>query len=84
MTGMINQPGWPTQRNMTFAGTSEDLHLYEYMNTGKGADMSGRDDWVGIRASAEASLGGKIRTKDTVYFAGKDTLTQEATLLGVH
>ena len=50
MTGMINPLGWPTTWNMDYAATSEDLHLYEYNNTGDGADMSGRANWVGIRA----------------------------------
>ncbi|MBR9921523.1 MAG: T9SS type A sorting domain-containing protein [Bacteroidetes bacterium] len=49
MTEKIDPLGWPTTWNMPYAPTSEDLHLYEYMNTGPGADMSGRADWVGIR-----------------------------------
>lgn len=36
--------------NMPYASTSPDLHLYEYRNRGKGADMSARIDWVGLRA----------------------------------
>ena len=36
--------------NMRYAPTSADLHLYEYRNRGRGADMSGRIDWVGLRA----------------------------------
>lgn len=56
MTEKIHPLGWPTLWNMPYADTSADLHLYEYMNTGDGADMSGRADWVGIRAleSSEA------------------------------
>ncbi len=50
MTEKISPLGWPTTWNMSYATTSEDLHLYEYQNTGPGADMSGRADWVGIRA----------------------------------
>lgn len=57
MTEKINPLGWPDKWNMPYADTSPDLHLYEYMNTGPGADMSGRANWVGIRAltSAEAT-----------------------------
>lgn len=50
MTGMINPEGWGDTWNMTYAASSTDLHLYEYMNTGDGADMSGRADWAGLRA----------------------------------
>lgn len=49
MTEKIHPEGWPTLWNMPYADTSANLHLYEYMNTGDGADMSGRADWVGIR-----------------------------------
>ncbi|MFB6320730.1 pectinesterase family protein [Saccharicrinis sp. FJH54] len=50
MSGMINPEGWGDTWNMEYAATSTDLHLYEYMNTGAGADMSGRADWAGLRA----------------------------------
>ena len=50
MTEMIDPLGWPTTWNMEHAATSDKLELYEYNNTGPGADMSGRADWVGIRA----------------------------------
>ncbi len=50
MTEYIDPEGWPTTWNMDYADTSEELHLYEYENTGDGADMSERADWVGIRA----------------------------------
>lgn len=49
MSDMINPLGWPTTWNMEYAATSPDLKLYEYKNTGSGADMSGRANWVGIR-----------------------------------
>ncbi|WP_281336252.1 pectinesterase family protein [Flavobacterium eburneipallidum] len=45
----INTVGWPTIWNMQYASTSKDLHLFEYKNTGTGADMSKRANWVGIR-----------------------------------
>lgn len=46
----MHPQGWPTTWNMEYASTSDKLHLYEYNNTGKGADMSQRAKWVGIRA----------------------------------
>ena len=50
MTGMINPAGWGDKWNMDYADTSPDLHLYEYNNTGEGADMTNRAPWVGLRA----------------------------------
>ncbi|RKD87968.1 pectinesterase family protein [Mangrovibacterium diazotrophicum] len=50
MTEMINPEGWGDTWNMDYASTSTDLHLYEYLNTGAGADMSGRAAWVGLRS----------------------------------
>lgn len=49
MCDQIHPEGWPTTWHMEYAATSEDLHLYEYNNTGKGADMSKRAEWKGIR-----------------------------------
>ena len=46
----IDPAGWPTEWNMPYAPESPDLHLYEYRNTGPGADMSRRSPWVGLRA----------------------------------
>ena len=45
----INPLGWPTIWRMEYASTSEDLHLYEYKNTGAGSDISKRAKWAGIR-----------------------------------
>lgn len=45
----MHPEGWPTTWNMEYAPTSPDLHLYEYNNTGKRADMSQRAKWVGIK-----------------------------------
>ncbi|MBN2166596.1 MAG: carbohydrate-binding protein [Marinilabiliaceae bacterium] len=69
MTNMINPLGWPTTWNMTYAATDSGLELYEYENTGDGADMSGRASWAGIRAltSTEAPL-----YERTVVLAGSD------------
>lgn len=53
MSEMLNPLGWPTKWNMDYADTSADLKLYEYKNTGLGADMSGRSSWVGLRAMTD-------------------------------
>jgi pectinesterase len=50
MCEQMHPEGWPTIWNMTYAATSDKLHLYEYHNTGKGADMSSRAKWAGLRA----------------------------------
>lgn len=50
----IHPEGWPTIWSMDYAPTSDKLELYEYNNTGPGADMSGRADWVGIREITDA------------------------------
>lgn len=50
MTEMIHPLGWPTKWNMDYADTSAKLELFEYNNTGKGANMSGRAKWAGLRA----------------------------------
>ena len=47
---MLNPQGWGDTWNMDYAATSADLHLYEYANTGAGADMSGRANWAGLRS----------------------------------
>ena len=46
----IDPRGWPTTWRMPYADSSDKLHLYEYNNTGKGADMSQRAKWAGLRA----------------------------------
>ncbi len=48
----VHPLGWMPW-NMRYAPHSKDLHLYEYRNRGKGADMSGRIDWVGLRALSD-------------------------------
>ncbi len=54
LSGMLNPQGWGDTWNMSYAATSTDLHLYEYRNTGLGADMSGRASWAGLRALTDA------------------------------
>lgn len=45
----INPKGWPTTWRMEYAATSEDLHLFEYKNSGEGSSMKRRSSWAGIR-----------------------------------
>ncbi|PXY43500.1 pectinesterase family protein [Flavobacterium hydrophilum] len=59
MPAEIDPLGWGDKWNMTYSDTDTRLHLYEWMNTGPGADMSGRANWAGLRAmmdQAEANL----------------------------
>ncbi len=69
MTDMIAPKGWTTSWHMDYASTSDSLELYEYCNTGSGADMSSRADWKGIRelTSDEAPL-----YERSVVLAGDD------------
>ncbi|MFG6687089.1 pectinesterase family protein [Mariniflexile sp. HNIBRBA6329] len=53
MTDKIHPEGWGDKWNMTYSDTSTDLHLYEWMNTGAGADMSNRANWAGLRAMVD-------------------------------
>ena len=46
----INPLGWPTSWRMEYAAKSPDLHLYEYKNSGEGANMGNRSKWAGLRA----------------------------------
>jgi pectin methylesterase-like acyl-CoA thioesterase len=49
ITEMIHPEGWGDIWRMDYAATSPGLHLYEYKNTGPGANMSGRAKWTGLR-----------------------------------
>ncbi|AUS07041.1 pectinesterase family protein [Pseudotamlana carrageenivorans] len=53
MPAEIDPLGWGDKWNMDYADTSTDLHLYEWINTGAGADMSGRANWAGLRAMTD-------------------------------
>jgi autotransporter-associated beta strand protein len=53
MPAEIDPLGWGDKWNMTYSDTDPRLRLYEWMNTGSGADMSGRANWVGLRAMAD-------------------------------
>ncbi|HBB93508.1 MAG TPA: hypothetical protein DC042_17745 [Bacteroidales bacterium] len=58
LTTMIHPQGWGDTWNMSYAANSADLHLYEYKNTGPGADRTNRAAWVGLREiSDEEALG---------------------------
>ena len=46
--------GWPTNWGKPYVETSPDLHLYEYGNRGRRADMNSRAKWTGIRALTPA------------------------------
>ena len=41
--------GWPTNWGKPYVETSPDLHLYEFGNRGRRADMSTRAKWTGLR-----------------------------------
>ena len=49
MCKMVHAEGWGDTWRMDYAASSADLHLYEYGNTGEGADMSQRAKWAGLR-----------------------------------
>ncbi len=49
MSGMLHPEGWGDTWRMDYSATSQDLHLYEYGNKGRGADMDGRAEWAGLR-----------------------------------
>lgn len=53
ITDKIHPEGWGDKWNMDYSDTSTELHLYEWQNTGAGADMSGRANWAGLRAMAD-------------------------------
>ena len=61
----MDPKGWPTSWNMDYAATSDKLHLYEYNNTGKGADMSQRAKWAGLRALTAQEV--KLYTVENVF-----------------
>lgn len=50
MTEKIHPQGWGDIWNMAYASSSTDLHLFEYSNTGVGADMTNRAKWAGLRS----------------------------------
>ena len=58
MTEAIHPEGWPTTWNMEYASTSDKLHLFEYNNSGKGANMDKRAKWAGIRKLSDEEAKG--------------------------
>ena len=70
MPAEINPAGWGDKWDMAYSDTSTDLHLYEWMNTGPGADMSGRANWAGLRAMANQTEANLYEPK--IVLAGTD------------
>lgn len=70
MPAQIHPQGWGDKWNMTYSDTSTDLHLYEWMNTGAGADMSGRANWAGLRAMTDQNEANLYEPK--IVLAGSD------------
>jgi pectin methylesterase-like acyl-CoA thioesterase len=70
MPAEIDPLGWGDKWNMDYSDTSTDLHLYEWMNTGPGADMSGRANWAGLRAMTDQTEANLYEPK--VVLAGSD------------
>lgn len=70
MPAEIDPLGWGDKWNMDYADTDPRLKLYEWMNTGPGADMSGRANWVGIRALADQTEANLYEPK--IVLAGSD------------
>jgi autotransporter-associated beta strand protein len=70
MPAEIDPLGWGDKWNMDYADTDARLHLYEWMNTGAGADMSGRANWVGLRAMTDQNEANLYEPK--IVLAGSD------------
>jgi len=70
MPAEIHPQGWGDKWDMAYSDTSTDLHLYEWMNTGAGADMSGRANWAGLRAMANQTEANLYEPK--IVLAGSD------------
>lgn len=70
MPAEIDPLGWGDKWNMDYSDTDTRLHLYEWMNTGVGADMSGRANWAGIRAMADQTEANLYEPKTVL--AGSD------------
>ncbi|MFB9108323.1 pectinesterase family protein [Flavobacterium gyeonganense] len=70
MPAEIDPLGWGDKWNMAYADTDSRLKLYEWMNTGPGADMSGRANWVGIRPLADQTEANLYEPK--IVLAGTD------------
>ncbi|OOV17303.1 pectinesterase family protein [Flavobacterium sp. LM4] len=66
----IDPLGWGDKWNMAYSDTDTRLHLYEWMNTGPGADMSGRANWAGLRAMAHQNEANLYEPK--IVLAGSD------------
>ncbi|MDR7209397.1 pectinesterase family protein [Flavobacterium piscis] len=70
MPAEIDPLGWGDKWNMGYSDTDTRLHLYEWMNTGQGADMSGRANWAGLRAMVDQNEANLYEPQ--VVLAGSD------------
>lgn len=69
ITGMIHPEGWGDTWHMDYASTSNCLELFEYKNTGPGADMRGRSKWTGLRTITDDEA---LRYKPGIVLEGAD------------
>lgn len=70
MPAEIDPLGWGDKWGMDYSDTDTRLHLYEWMNTGPGADMSGRANWAGLRAMTDQNEANLYEAK--IVLAGSD------------
>ncbi|AUS07039.1 pectinesterase family protein [Pseudotamlana carrageenivorans] len=78
MPSQIDPLGWGDKWNMTYADTSTELHLYEWMNTGPGANMSGRANWAGLRSINGQNEAAQYESE--IVLAGQDNWNPAATV----
>jgi len=77
MPAEIDPLGWGDKWSMDYSDTDTRLKLYEWMNTGPGANMSGRANWAGLRAMADQNEANLYEPK--IVLAGSDNWDPTAT-----